>query len=431
MEHKQPLFMDDSEIQPPPMPEGSRSSRSAIIVVLAIIGIVATLFTIKLMRDAPLAGAGGPGGPPMGMPPAAVFVEAVAQENAQAEATATGSLRAVSEAEIAARESGAVIEVLVDEGDVIAKGAAIARLDTRRVAAQIAEAQAALASARGMATQRMAELERAKTDLTMKSGLLDTRAVSKSDVLDAERTLAVGAALNDTAKDGIAEAASRLKFLEVQLEDLTITAPFDGVIVDRGVEPGEWVAAGAVVVSLVTVDPIEAWLKVPSRYLDDLSADTENFRVRRSASGQLIDPAKVDIIPRVEPLSQLFTVVATLPNANRRLAPGESVTGLIPVGKLEPHWRFSTDALIRSASGVFVYVVENPKKEGELPGARRVPVEIAFERDNQAYVKVSSDAFADGDHIIVEGNERLMPGQSLMVKSREEAMSPPSPEPAQ
>ena len=104
--------------------------------------------------------------------------------------------------------------------------------------------------------------------------------------------------------------------------------------------------------------------------------------------------------------------------------------GLLPVGKLEPHWRFSTDALIRSASGEFVYVVENPEKEGELRGARRVPVEIAFERDNQAYVNVSSGAFSEGDRVIVEGNERLMPGQPLMVKSRSDSTAPNSPEPA-
>lgn len=428
MEHKQAIFMSDSASQSSPEPDGSGSRKNGVIAILAIIAVVASMFAIKLMQEAPTAGAGGPGGGPMTAPPASVFVEPAVREVAQAEAVATGILRAVSEAEIAAREPGAVIEVLVNEGDAVAKDAVIARLDTRRIAAQLDEAKAALASARGMAAQRKAELERAKSDLTMKSGLLDSKAVSKSDVLDAERTLAVGAAQSEVAADGIAEAESRMTFLQVQLEDLTIRAPFAGVIVDCRVEPGEWVAAGAIVASLVTIDPIEAWLKVPTRYLNDLLADTENFRVRRSASGQIFNPLKVEIVPRVEPLSQLFTVVATVPNSNRQLAAGESVTGLVPVGKLEPHWRFSTDAVIRSASGDFVYVVDKPAKEGELPGARRVPVEIDFERDNHAFIKVPSDAFVVGDQIIVEGNERLMPGQSLMVKTRGEAAAPPAPE---
>lgn len=422
--------MPDSTTQPSPAPGESSARRNGIVAALAIVAVVASMFAIKLMQEAPTAGAGGPGGAPMAMPPAAVFVESVVQEVAQAEAPVTGALRATSEAEIAAREPGAVIEVLVNEGDTVAKDAVIAKLDTRRIAAQIDEAKAALASARGMAAQRKADLKRATSDLAMKSGLLDSKSVSKSDVLDAERTLAVGAAQSDVAADGIAEAESRLKFLQVQLEDLTIRAPFAGVIVDRRVEPGEWVAAGAVVASLVTVDPIEAWLKVPTRYLNDLLADTENFRVRRSASGQIFDPMRVEIVPQVEPLSQLFTVVATLPNAVRQLAPGESVTGLVPVGKLQPHWRFSTDAVIRSASGDFVYVVNKPENEGELPGARRVPVVIAFERHNQAFVNVSTDAFVAGDQVIVEGNERLMPGQSLMVKTRSEAPSPLTPAPA-
>jgi RND family efflux transporter MFP subunit len=238
--------------------------------------------------------------------------------------------------------------------------------------------------------------------------------------------MAVARAQDGVAVDGIAEAESRLNFLNIQLKDLTILAPFDGVIVDRQVEPGEWVAAGSIVASLVTVDPVEAWLRVPSRFLDDLSSDSKNFRVRRSSSGQVIVPRKIEIIPVVEPLSQLFTVIATIPNPNGKLASGESITGLLPIGDLEPHWCFSTDALIRSESGDFVYVALKPEQEGSLPGSRKIPIKIAFERGNKAFVAVSLSGFTEGDRVIVEGNERLIPGQSLMVKVREEVSMPPT-----
>ena len=79
---------------------------------------------------------------------------------------------------------------------------------------------------------------------------------------------------------------------------------------------------------------------------------------------------------------------------------------------------FSTDALIKAASGQFVYVVGTPEKQGELPTARRVPVDVQFERGERAYVAVASGVFTVGDRVIVEGNERLIPGLSLMVKSR-------------
>jgi RND family efflux transporter MFP subunit len=409
-----------------PVGEENNSRRTITISVLAVIVIVASMLAIKTMQEAPNAGTGGPGGGSMSMPPAAVFVEPLLKETVQAEVFVTGVLRATSEASIAAREPGAVVEVLVDEGDTVKKNAIIARIDTRRITALLAEANATLASTKGLDGQRKAELARAQSDLEMKRGLLKSKAVSQSDVLDADRAMAVAKAQSGVAADGIAEAESRLSFLNIQLKDLTILAPFDGVIVDRRIEPGEWVAAGSIVASLVTVDPVEAWLRVPSRFLDNLSSDSRNFRVRRSSSGQVITPHKVEIIPQVEPLSQLFTVIATISNPNRKLVSGESITGVLPIGNLEPHWCFSTDALIRSESGDFVYVVVKPDKEGALPGSRKIPIEVAFERGNKAYVTVSSSGFTEGDQVIVEGNERLMPGQSLMVKVREVVSMPPT-----
>ena len=418
--------MSNSDKNILPVGEDNNSHRTFVLSVLAVIVIVASMLAIKTMQEAPNAGAGGPGGGSMSMPPAAVFVEPIIKDTVQAEAFVTGVLRATSEASIAAREPGAVVEVFVDEGDIVKKNAIIARLDSRRITALLAEAKAALASAKGLEGQRKAELIRAQSDLEMKRGLLKSKAVSQSDLLDADRAMAVARAQDGVAVDGIAEAESRLNFLNIQLKDLTILAPFDGVIVDRQVEPGEWVAAGSIVASLVTVDPVEAWLRVPSRFLDDLSSDSKNFRVRRSSSGHVIVPRKIEIIPVVEPLSQLFTVIATIPNPNGKLASGESITGLLPIGDLEPHWCFSTDALIRSESGDFVYVALKPEQEGSLPGSRKIPIEIAFERGNKAFVAVSSSGFTEGDRVIVEGNERLIPGQSLMVKVREEVSMPPT-----
>jgi multidrug efflux pump subunit AcrA (membrane-fusion protein) len=103
------------------------------------------------------------------------------------------------------------------------------------------------------------------------------------------------------------------------------------------------------------------------------------------------------------------------------------VTGIVPVGKRAPHWRFSTDAVIQAVSGDFVYVLEEPGMEGALPGARRTRVEVGFERGDAAYVPVASGPFVEGDRVMVEGNERLAPGQSLIVKPRGQPAAEPAP----
>jgi RND family efflux transporter MFP subunit len=353
---------------------------------------------------------------PEGLPPAAVFVQLVTQKNTQDVAKVTGSLRPMARAEVAAREAGALLEILVDEGDVVSEGAPLARLDTSRAEALHAEARASLTAASSLVDQREAEWQRAADDLTMKRGLLESKAVSKSDVLDAQQALAVTAAQRKAASDGVAEWKSRVSYIEVQLRDLEIRAPFAGVVVARHVEVGEWLTVGASVVSLVSMTPMEAWLRVPVRFRDGLSKTLENLRVIRSATDETLRPSKVILVPEVESLSQLFTVVATLDNPDGYLAPGESITGEVPVSEIAPHWQFAIDGLVRSALGDFVYIV------GDGGTAERVAVTVAFERKGLAFVRVADDVLTKDAQIIVEGNERLQPGQPLIVREREGTM---------
>lgn len=414
---------DPQQLEPTPVPQPpSRRSvvraHPVLIGALAILLVGGLIYAIQVIATAPEVGSGSSGGAaPPGMPPAAVFVVAVAEAEDHNEAKVTGALHPVSKSEISGREPGAVNEVLVDEGDLVKQGAVLVRIDGRRLAAQLAEAKATMTSAKSLAKQRRAEQERATEDLKMKSGLLERKAVSISDTLDAKQALAVADAQLEVANDAIVEIQSQIDFLNVQRGDLEIIAPFAGVVVERHVEPGEWIAAGGVVVSITSIDPVEAWLRVPARFLSLISEDPSSIRVQLSSSGKIVEPTKVAIVPQVDPRSQLFTVVATIANPDRRLAPGESVTGIVPVGKRVLHWHFPVDALIRTRSGDVVFVAD-ASGGGSLPIARRVAIDVSFERDGQAYVVAATGPFAEGDQVVVEGNERLRPGQPLMVKTR-------------
>ena len=392
----------------------SPPSRRWPLVLGGVLLLLAMIYGIQIIANAPQVG--GPPPMPEGLPPAAVFVQLVTQKNTQDVAKVTGSLRPMARAEVAAREAGALLDILVDEGDVVSEGAPLARLDTSRAEALHAEARASLTAASSLVDQREAEWQRAADDLTMKRGLLESKAVSKSDVLDAQQALAVTAAQRKAASDGVAEWKSRVSYIEVQLRDLEIRAPFAGVVVARHVEVGEWVAVGASVVSLVSMTPMEAWLRVPVRFRDGLSKTLENLRVIRSATDETLRPSKVILVPEVESLSQLFTVVATLDNPDGYLAPGESITGEVPVSEIAPHWQFAIDGLVRSALGDFVYIV------GDGGTAERVAVTVAFERKGLAFVRVADDVLTKDAQIIVEGNERLQPGQPLIVREREGTM---------
>ena len=398
--------------------DNPNGSRTKVITVLVILLLVVTVVVIQMIEKAPQAGAGGHaggGGKPQ-MPPASVIAAPVEVETTREHIKATGILHAVSRSDVAAQEAGAVKSMPVDEGDHVKKGEPVAILDPRRLQALVDEGKARLTAARNLFLQRTAEFTRAESDYGMKQKLRPTNAVSQSALLDSEKALAVAKSQNNAALEGIAEAESRLKLLQIQLTDLTVKAPFNGIIVSRHVEPGEWVAGGQTVVSMLAIEEVEAWLKVPARYLGMTGQDKEGFQVRQSSTGQLFDPAEVVPVPDVDPRSQLFTLIATIPNASGTLKPGESVTGIIPIGTPTPYLKVPVDAVVHSQMGIMVQVVQSPEGGKGLPTGRAAPVQIAFQRDGFAYVLEEGAKFKKVDQLIIEGNQRLMPGQQLMVK---------------
>jgi RND family efflux transporter MFP subunit len=420
-----PLNVEDKEQQA----ESDRGNRAGVVAVMAIVLVVLTVIVILMVQQAPMVGSRGPevpGGPSQ-MPPAAVIVASVQAENTQKQAIVTGSLRASSKIAVAAQEAGAVVKMLIDEGDEIQPGATLAILDARRIKAQLDEANARLTMASNLLEQRQAEHVRAEVDLRMKVGLTASKAVSQSDLLDAKKNLKVAALQVKSAADGISEAQSRVELLDVQLSDLTVKAPLPGVVVSRNVEPGEWVAAGSSVATIVTMDPMEAWLRVPARHLDTAGKELEGFKVRQSATGQTFTPAKVILVPEVNDRSQLFTLVATVPNPDRKLSPGESVTGIVPIGKPAEHLRVPLNAVVYSAHGTVIYVVQKPLIDDALPTARPVSARIAFARNGSAFIVADNAGFSADDRVVVEGNQRLLPGQSLMIKTSDHQGGLPTP----
>ena len=340
-------------------PEGSRVK---VVTTLLLLLLVVTVVVIQMIQKADTAGKSISGG--MGqMPPAAVIVTTVELEKTRERIKATGFLKALSRSDVATQETGAVLEMPVDEGDEVQKGDTLAILDARRIKAQIVEGKARLTTARNLLLQRKAEVSRAQSDYEMKAKLRPSNAVSQSTLLDSEKALAVAKSQADSALEGIAEGESRLELLNIRLNDLKVTAPFKGIVVSKSVEPGEWVSAGQTVASILATDPIEAWLKVPARYLGRAARDRENFQVQQSSTGNLHSPEKVIAIPDIDPRSQLFPVIATLRNDDGRLQPGESVTGIIPIGRSTTYLKVPTNAIVRSPMGVMVQIIQAKRTE--------------------------------------------------------------------
>jgi RND family efflux transporter MFP subunit len=202
---------------------------------------------------------------------------------------------------------------------------------------------------------------------------------------------------------------ARAELLQERLNDMTIVSPFDGVVVSRHVELGEWVSEGAAVVELVSTGCIEAWLDVPQRFYGAVAGAEVSVAVRVEATDETINVTERRVIPVVDPKARSFTVVAQLDNADDTLTPGMSVTAWLPTGQLRERLTVAKDAVLRNEAGAYVYVARGGGGEGPGGPASAVPVSVQVLFPVADRVVVASREITKGDLVVVEGNERLFP----------------------
>jgi HlyD family secretion protein len=210
---------------------------------------------------------------------------------------ASGTVEA-TDAQLGFQASGRIVEIGVREGDAVKAGALLASLDRAEAEARRNQSHASLAAARARldemergfrseeiaqaragldaARERLAEAER---ELARSQTLFDGGAVSREaheqatlarDVARSEhskaeehlRLLERGHRREqvDAASAQVAEAEAHLAAAEAALRNMIIEAPFDGVVTVRHREPGEVVASGAPV--LTVMNPDDRWVRI-------------------------------------------------------------------------------------------------------------------------------------------------------------------------
>jgi RND family efflux transporter MFP subunit len=157
--------------------------------------------------------------------PAVVAVETLVTGPFSQVLALNGRVAAQEAVKVRSSVSGQAVDVMADEGDVVEAGAVLVQLDTTEVRTRVDQARAALDA--GIVSQRQAQ---ANADRAIALGENATRANRE----DAE--LALSAASNEVAR-----LQAALEQAQSQLANYTITAPLDGVVLDRRVDRGQLV----------------------------------------------------------------------------------------------------------------------------------------------------------------------------------------------
>lgn len=346
-------------------------------------------------------------------PPQAVITDVVREVPVQRRERFIGSLRAASTATLAALEEGPLVDVLVKEAEAVPAGGLLARTDTRRLAAQLREQKARIAEVRANITARRAELENQRRDVSALEAAARENAVSERDLRNARTAVESGEATLRATEQTLAALEAVAEFLEVRISDAEIRAPFAARVIERHAEPGEWVRPGDPLVTLQSVGTLEAWLEVPERYLESLVADPEQTHVELTAGG-VRSVTRLRVLPRVDERARTFYLIADIEDPDGELSPGMSVTSWVPFGPSRGERLVPKDALVRRDRST--YVMRVVAGDG---GAHVEPVEVAIRFELARHCAVEPGTIAAGDELVIEGNERLLPGAAVVARRTE------------
>jgi HlyD family secretion protein len=156
--------------------------------------------------------------------------------------TATGSVQPTNRVDVSSELSGTIRDVLVDYNSPVTAGQQLAELDTDKLEATVESSRAKLAAAKAKVADAEATVVEKERDLARKKTLAEKQYTSTQDLdlAQAAYDRAVAALASTRADVGVAEA--ELKLNETNLGKACICSPINGVVLERNVDPGQFVA---------------------------------------------------------------------------------------------------------------------------------------------------------------------------------------------
>lgn len=307
----------------------------------------------------------------------------------------TGTLAAQDEATVSAKAPGRVRSMTVDLGSMVRKGQLIAELEPRDAQLRLQQAEAALAQARARVglspdgadekvnleqtstvAQARAVLDEAKTKRDRSARLFEQGVISRAELDTVEAGLKVA---ESRYQDAIEEVRNRqgmvlqrkseVELARQQLTDMTIRAPFDGVVQEKIANLGEYLAAGAAVVTIVRVDPLRLRAEVPEREAQGIRSGQE-VRVSVEGDTNIYAGRIARLSPTITALNRLLIVEAEVRNSGQ-LRPGSFARADIVTSGSSLTVAVPTKAIVSFAGIEKVLVIQDGKAVEKPITARR------------------------------------------------------------
>jgi membrane fusion protein (multidrug efflux system) len=316
-------------------------------------------------------------------PPPATAVKAVAAKVAPAadEAGAVGTLRADESVTIRPEIAGRVAEIRFTEGQSVARGAVLVKLDQSELAAVVASSRAAL---------KWEEQRLDRADDLRQKGFISAQGL-------------------DDQKTNLAKAKAKLAEDEAKLAKTEMRASFPGVTGLRQVSEGQYVAAGTDIARLEKIDQLKLDFRVPEALVAKLKPG-QPVRVLLDAYGDKAFSGSVYAIePAVDEQTRTVLLRARVANPDLKLRPGMFARVQVQLGVREKAVWIPEAAIVPRGQDLFVFRVKENKADlvRVQTGSRKVgEVEIV-------------KGIESGDLVVTEGVQKIGPGSAVKLMDNE------------
>jgi RND family efflux transporter MFP subunit len=327
-----------------------------------------------------------------------VEVDTVRRGTLELRVSATGQTEASHRATVAAPGAGRISSIVVEDGDRVSGGQVVARLDAREALLAVRQAEAGLA-----------EADARYREMTLFDDRIEDPGVRR------ERAKAA------RARSGLDRAEVAVSRARLDLGNTALAAPFAGRIANVLVGPGEVVAAGEDLLTVVDLSPILVEVQIVESELRWLR-EGGRAEVRLPALPDMVLGGRIrSINPVVDPATRAARVTVILANPEGRILPGMFADVKLEGRSFEDRVLVPEEAIVERDGRTLVFVFEpihdGPPGEGS---ARWVYVTSGLSNDRfvELVEKEGTEVPEPGTLVVTAGNYTLIHDARVRIAGR-------------
>ena len=323
-------------------------------------------------------------------PPANVVISKIVFQKLAQNRSFIGTLYYERISHVSSEVSGLVTKIDVRAGDQVKKGISLVTLDT-----EILEKEILIH--KNLISQADLHIKHSKINYQRMESLYKKGGISERDYDDATFVY----------KDALLKKVSAETILEkllIQKRKSVINAPFDGIILEKNVDSGDWVQQGKQLASIGSVNDLFIKVPVAETLLQFVSVGDQVPVIINAYNMELTGTIE-NLSPIADAKTKNVFIKIRIPMLTK-VAQNMSATVFISTGSEQKLAMIPRDALFKSQGTDFVYTIKEEK-------AVQLPVNIVTYQETR--IGADNKHFTEGMPVIVEGNERLRPDQSVVI----------------